>query len=599
VSRYEHFLAPAVQAGWPDKIVCVQCETSLSSQEGSEVSVSTLRRWYCTTMIGHGGHYGRLKHFSGETDGDFWSKLSRFAEHSGRILIVSHLAVDQLSLLRLWDRLETGEVSIDNGGNGSKRRGAKRWVNPGQGSSVLEDPPTIVQICIPGCKSKVTWIDSRNYGIQRTPADGDGAAFCWRLSTALREIIRTLIIRKLGGLKLTAGSQAVHSWRYLRFTDTVLCHTRSSVLKLERDGYYGGRCECFRIGEIQGPIYHLDFKSMYPSIMATHPLPIALDGSMTLRSDIIRHLDAEINSMIARVTVDTTVPSYPVRHAGQTIWPTGRYITTLSGPELYTAHRLGHIAEYHHASTYYMRPSMSLIASELLRIRIDADNAGDPMVAAWAKSVAVCLPGRMGQRHYEWIMCADCPASEPYGAWIGTDATGKPVRYRALDWTVYKEVISPHAADSVPSIAAWITSAGRRCLAAAIEIAHRCHCYYCDTDSLMVDDVGYQRLADSGMVRDGKPGYLQLKGVHGTAGFYGVKHYHLDGELRCSGLSHGSLIEGPTSRYHYHRIHALRQMSEGRRPQAEIRRMTFERNGVYPLGRVTLSGEVTPYHLGS
>ena len=34
-----------------------------------------------------------------------------------------------------------------------------------------------------------------------------------------------------------------------------------------RQGYYGGRCECFQLGEIQGPIYYYDVTSEYPTMM--------------------------------------------------------------------------------------------------------------------------------------------------------------------------------------------------------------------------------------------------------------------------------------------------------------------------------------------
>jgi len=40
-----------------------------------------------------------------------------------------------------------------------------------------------------------------------------------------------------------------------------------------KDYYYGGRCECFHIGEVKKELYYYDFTSLYPYVMAKNPYP--------------------------------------------------------------------------------------------------------------------------------------------------------------------------------------------------------------------------------------------------------------------------------------------------------------------------------------
>jgi len=50
-------------------------------------------------------------------------------------------------------------------------------------------------------------------------------------------------------------------------------------LKLEREGYNGGRNECFYIGTLNSQKYYkLDVNSMYPYVMQNNKYPVELLG---------------------------------------------------------------------------------------------------------------------------------------------------------------------------------------------------------------------------------------------------------------------------------------------------------------------------------
>jgi hypothetical protein len=66
------------------------------------------------------------------------------------------------------------------------------------------------------------------------------------------------------------------SWNLIRIPDNIASYIRS--------GYKGGRCECFQLGEIAGPIYYYDFTSLYPSV-GCYPLPTGVSEMVTFSTD--------------------------------------------------------------------------------------------------------------------------------------------------------------------------------------------------------------------------------------------------------------------------------------------------------------------------
>src|SRR5258708_40080701 len=91
-----------------------------------------------------------------------------------------------------------------------------------------------------------------------------------------------------------------------------------------------GRNECYRLGEIQGPIYYRDINSMYLSVMRGNQFPtklIAYKKRVNL-DDIPEYCSSRL--VTARVKISTDRPLYPLRDLNKLLFPIGEFDTWLS-----------------------------------------------------------------------------------------------------------------------------------------------------------------------------------------------------------------------------------------------------------------------------
>ena len=118
-----------------------------------------------------------------------------------------------------------------------------------------------------------------------TVATGDLVQFCKDalgvqvnpIAMTLDEIKRDRVLER-GGICLSqamTGAGIAKRTFFNAYYDTrmpVYTLTRAQD-KFIRNSYFGGRVELFRLGVIQGPVYYLDFTSLYPAMMSAHLLP--------------------------------------------------------------------------------------------------------------------------------------------------------------------------------------------------------------------------------------------------------------------------------------------------------------------------------------
>jgi len=80
---------------------------------------------------------------------------------------------------------------------------------------------------------------------------------------------------------------------YYEHKETPIYTLNNDIDKFIRDGYGGGRCECFRIGTpIKGKIYYLDFTSLYPST-GCYMLPFGIPT----KTNITENTDITLNTL--------------------------------------------------------------------------------------------------------------------------------------------------------------------------------------------------------------------------------------------------------------------------------------------------------------
>jgi hypothetical protein len=128
----------------------------------------------------------------------------------------------------------------------------------------------------------------------------------------------------------------------------------------------------------------------------------------------------------------------------------------------------------------------------------------------------------------------------PYGCWhqrcLGTPGV---TAYRAVAGLVQELVERTDAKHAQPAIAACITAGGRERMRQLRRVAGEDTVAYQDTDSLIVERVGWERLVRKGEHSQTRLGSLKLLGEYDRVAVWGVRRYELGDRLIASGVERG------------------------------------------------------------
>jgi DNA polymerase type B, organellar and viral len=618
--RYPHYLYTARGGRWPTEVVIVGVTGAFTEERpGSRVRGEVLLGWHARCLRKREGVYGLVCTWSGRTVSGFWETLSRHVRHGGTVWVISHHCPRVWALLGLWAQLEGGEwyvhrrrsrlPSLENlpmrglrpDSDGTDTVPAPTTLSPmpqyQSGLLVLEDPPCIIRMHRAGRPGSVCWVDTRNYAVAVPEALGpgpDAVSYCASWFLNFHQAAQDY---HLGSLQATAGSQAMHAFLYNYKKGMVYVHNQRQSLELEGRSYYGGRCEVFRFGSGDSALWHLDFRSQYAAVGATQFVPVRLCDYLSYPGGSEASRLSRQGAVIADVTVQTPEPAYPLRRGREVIFPTGRFRTTLAGPELNDALERDRIVQWHALATYEAEPALTEYMRAVYRLRCQAEALSDKALAATAKQLLVSLVGKFGQRSWYWEPVWIDYVQAPYCEWHGRNEKGEIVRYRSVAWNTEREVPGGFAPNAVVSVAAWITSEARRVLLTAIRVAGWEHVHYVDTDALIVDRIGLGRLQLDGWVRPGQLGKLSVKSGPCKVEIRGIKYYVVDGQVTCAGLPKGVCTDAGDGRHYWYRQSPAAAVRSGQQPAATTTLGTYQRAPAYRHGVVGDDGKVTPFHL--
>lgn len=507
---------------------------------------------------------------------------------------------------------------------------------PWRGTIVLRDPPTILQTKHDsGCS--VTIIDLLNWlpmslakvgeltgqhKFEMPPfqaSDEEWLTYCQNdvrtLMAGVSGVMSYVRRHNLGMFRFTLASQSLAAWRHRFRTCKIRPHRIADVTCHERAGYYGGRVDLNYVGTIgvgadgiaahdaireerrdrkpNGPLYEYDVQSMYGSVMRDGFFPTALVdwvAEVPPGRDVRPELGIDC---CATVALAVSAKRYPVRTEEGIIFPVGRFVTTLAGPELAQALSAGIVLRVFRFSRYSLERSLQAFAEYLLSVRYGPEGKFTELERKLAKLTINSLTGKFGQRQERWQTHHDAAAPEPWTQWMARCAdTGKMARYRSVGWTVQEQIEAAEPRWGFPAISGWITSYGRNLLQSLIEAAGPGNVIYTCTDSLVVTSEGRRRLEWAGEVVDNVPGKLRLTGWANEAEFRALNWFRLDSNWKTAGVP-GRARLTETGQLVWERfdglVDGLYSKYPGTVQTTEVGRLppgTFKRGIVDPLGWV-------------
>lgn len=326
--------------------------------------------------------------------------------------------------------------------------------------------------------------------------------YCRRDTEIIRDAfvgwVQFISNNKLGKLGYTIASQAFIAYKTRFMSQEIFIHGNDKATEFERWAYFGGRTEIFFQGRMPYvKYYYLDVNSMYPYIMCNYKLPYKLIG---YEDEISVPEFAEYMEKyycIAQVSISTKVPYYPLRQGSKVIYPVGRFTTTLCHGELKLALENGHIQGVWNLIYYESAVLFKDYVDFFYGKKTEYKKTGNTIYYEISKRIQNSLYGKFGQR-------SDVLLLEEY---VEEADFSMELCFNSGDNRNYKEVTVGHvrrsyrendqeAQHSFPAISAGVTSYARCLLLLYIRQAGFQNCFYCDTDSIITNRVGYNRLKE-------------------------------------------------------------------------------------------------------
>lgn len=397
----------------------------------------------------------------------------------------------------------------------------------------------------------------------------------------------------LGNFQLTAASQAMSAYRHRFMPEPIYIHNSAPAINLERQAYHGGRVECFFIGEKRDEtIYNLDVNSMYPFVMTDTPVPTKLlHFYRKIRPELFDKLHKEYGYII-EATVTIKEPKLPSVQNDFLHFPIGTFRGVFCKPEFEELITLGEVSDLGQCTMYEEKIIFKEYIDFFYKSRLKWKAEGNNAFSFLGKLMMNGLYGKFGQKQrvYKQIGTTN---EIPDGIYLTQGAAGEESFYlRVLDGIVEKSVGYEEGYNAFPAVAATITSAARAYLLRLLRVAGWENVLYCDTDSLFVNGLGYERL---GAYLDPQTlGKLKLELSSDYINIRAPKWYEFAGKTVLKGIRKGALRVGDDT-YEQDKFLSYRGALRSHNLKGVIvDRVRKTLRPKYKKGIITSSGRVTP-----
>ena len=389
-------------------------------------------------------------------------------------------------------------------------------------------------------------------------------------------------VNECGPFRFTAAGQAMAAFRSTWVADpderpdeAIYPPDSASVQSLERAAYHGGLTDVWRRGVFThaagGSFKKVDVNSMHPSQMASRLYPrkllaFASRGTLSRLSpaERVAKLSSVLedgHGVVARVLVDTDLPASPdprwtavapVSLEGKLVYPSGQFESVLTTREAEAALKVGVIADVLEVAVYELADLFSGYVARFNALKEKYSREGNEVFRQISKMFLNNLYGKFGQ-----LTPVDMDVSaEDLEAMVeswGPDEYSRPYRgvdgrsitvTRFMGHLAASEGRKKESATSFCAISAHIVADSRLALREARAFAGYEHAYYADTDSMIVDEIGYERMLESGIIDDAKLGFWKLEEESASIEIRAPKDYTFNHYTKRKGIRGNAKLIG-------------------------------------------------------
>jgi hypothetical protein len=562
--------------------ICVDTETTETRIPGKRnKKLHVLRLGHAISWRLEKGKQTRRQEYSFTTQNEFWGWVLTKLDKRRPARLYAHNAGFDMTVLGLWERIEDGMF------------GLKTFID--------SDPPTIIGLDRNGKKLTVldslnyyrcslaelgdTFQLQRGTVVYQNAQEEELRVYCRRDCEILERAVLGYVVfcveRDLGNLRSTAAEAAMGAYRHMfaprktiestesdgrgnvrvrkRDVCLPLLHDDCDAKKLERDCYFGGECRTWFIGRVesvpeffrpamqeqaghktpilQGPCYHLDVNSLYPSVMAGRKYPCKLHAAVNNPTVDWLKWQLTRKEAVATVNLDSPEETFPIRRNGRVFYAKGRFNTGLAGEELRFALDSGLIRSVDQCCLYDTADLFTSYVTYFWELRQEYVRKGDLVHANLCKLFLNSLYGKFGQRNWEYVPEPEHNGRLDWGTWYDYDTHERILReHRCIAGVNYLHAEWGEHKDSFPAICACVTGAARMAMRRYRWICGNRNTLYQDSDSIHATKCGYDNLVSARAVDDGTLGKLRLVEPIDSAVYYGHKDYSTNGRRCVAGM---------------------------------------------------------------
>ncbi len=592
LERPAHIMQPEKSMAMPRHLLFLDTETTQYVKPNGDIVQSLKLGWACYWRRAGDRHLDKIEWLYFEKQSDFWRFVFSHTAPKVKLWVIARNIVFDFTVCHGWRYLKAAGYKL------------KFFHNEGT--------TTIISVRKKG--SSIVFLDSMNWfveslektgqriGVPKQPIDfakcsvEELRAYCLNDVKIELENFK-LFIRFLEGnhisrLCYTRGSTAMSAYLLRHYNTKIYIHNNREAVNLERDSYRGGRVECFYIGELNNESYHIvDVNSLYPFVMRNNLYPVRYLS--ILHSQSVASLKAALaeKAVVARCLVNTAEPVYAVRR-DRTIFPVGRFWCNLCTPELKYALAFGRIEAVSDMVVYEQAYIFKSYVDTFYSLRLDFRSAGVAEYEEICKKMLNSLYGKFGQKAQEWTLIGECP-NEFDREEIVFNRNGKRVtKLRYLMGQLWELTGHDECFDSFPAIASHVTAYGRLYLWYLMQKAGHGNYFYCDTDSLIVNNKGLKHLESE--MHETELGGLKLVESSLSLTIHGLKDYSTATKTVVKGIRKNAVDCG-NGGYQQELWPSFRGILRSGKPeQYTVTHIEKHLSREYTKGHVHLNGSVTP-----
>lgn len=534
-SRKPHLLRPEKTLAIPRHVIFFDVESELVEKDDGRTDHNLKLGWCCYYRWGGGNRADKTEWFFFTTIPEFWQFVLSHCQTKNRLWVIAHKLPYDFTVVQGFRNLTAN--------------GFKIQFFHSKGLTTL--------IKVKGPKKSIIFVDSLNWfrdslaeigkrlGIPKLSIDFKTCSFSYLKTYCKRDVEILLAVfielatflrsRSISRLCYTIGSTAMAAFLFGHYRSNIYIHNNQEAIDLERDSYKGGRTECFFLGiRDDGPFYVVDVNSLYAFVMRNHEYPVKYEKYFPKMN--VQELTNALSfySVIAQVYLDTNESVYAVRGV-RTTFPVGRFWTTLTTPEIQYALEHNHIKAVGSAVIYSSAKIFTSYVDRFYKLRLELLREGKTLYNWFAKTLFNSLYGKFGQKGEVWKKIGKAPG-EPDRVEDCYDVdTKRRHRLRYLLGEVFEMIGIDETRHSFPAISSHVTAYARLYLYKLIRACGERNYFYCDTDSLFVNQTGLDNLAD--FMSTDRLGGLKIERQSQTLAVYGLKDYVLDDKTAIKGIS--------------------------------------------------------------